>query len=529
MSATNFTPIQIYYSTTAAAVPVNTNLLNGELAINITDGKLYYKNNSGTVTLLASSAGASGDVVGPSSATDNALARFDLTTGKLIQNSVGILSDAGALTGLTGLTSTSITDSGLTSGRVTYAGTGGLLQDSANLTFDGTNLGVGVTLSTQNIGSTLELKGGASLSGGAFPSMYLTSNAVYNAGWTYKQNGYASFYLQQSGQHQWQTATSGTAGAVPTFTQAMTLDASGNLNVGTTSTPAGSSSLSRFITAAGTNDGVLQVTRTSATAGGGAIASAAGPGMLFYTHTGTVASETYTERMRIDASGRLLIGTTTASGANYLQVNSDSLINGLTVGRGAGAVATNTAVGASALATNTSGVSNTATGYQALNAVSTGNNNSAYGRNSLLLNTGSNNTGYGAYTLQANTSGAQNAAFGQSAGYGNTTGVENSFFGTSAGYTNSTGAYNTAIGSNSLYSNTTASSNTAVGYQAGYSNTTGGVTAVGRLALYSNTTGTSNVAIGNSAAYGMTTGGYNIAIGESALYNNATGSQNVAI
>jgi hypothetical protein len=39
----------------------------------------------------------SGDVVGPSSATDNALARFDTTTGKLIQNSLITLSDAGAL------------------------------------------------------------------------------------------------------------------------------------------------------------------------------------------------------------------------------------------------------------------------------------------------------------------------------------------------------------------------------------------------------------------------------------------------
>jgi hypothetical protein len=41
-----------------------------------------------------------GDVNGPASATDNALARFDGTTGKLIQNSVGVLSDAGILTGL---------------------------------------------------------------------------------------------------------------------------------------------------------------------------------------------------------------------------------------------------------------------------------------------------------------------------------------------------------------------------------------------------------------------------------------------
>ena len=81
MSATNYTPIQLYYSTTAAAVPVNTNLANGELAINITDGKLYYKDNGGTVRLLASngtsapvttfSAGTTGFT--PSSATAGAI------------------------------------------------------------------------------------------------------------------------------------------------------------------------------------------------------------------------------------------------------------------------------------------------------------------------------------------------------------------------------------------------------------------------------------------------------------------------
>lgn len=56
MAQSNYTPISLYYSTTAAAVPVNTNLVNGELAINITDGKLYYKDNAGVVKLLASNA-----------------------------------------------------------------------------------------------------------------------------------------------------------------------------------------------------------------------------------------------------------------------------------------------------------------------------------------------------------------------------------------------------------------------------------------------------------------------------------------
>ena len=43
MAQTNYTPIQLYYSTTAAATPTSGNLANGELAINIQDEKLYFK------------------------------------------------------------------------------------------------------------------------------------------------------------------------------------------------------------------------------------------------------------------------------------------------------------------------------------------------------------------------------------------------------------------------------------------------------------------------------------------------------
>ena len=59
MAQSGYAPISLYYSSTATNVPTAGNLVNGELAINIADGKLYYKNNSGTVTLLASSANAS--------------------------------------------------------------------------------------------------------------------------------------------------------------------------------------------------------------------------------------------------------------------------------------------------------------------------------------------------------------------------------------------------------------------------------------------------------------------------------------
>jgi len=56
MAQTNYTPISLYYSTTAAAAPTAGNLVNGELALNILDEKLYFKNNAGTVKLLASNA-----------------------------------------------------------------------------------------------------------------------------------------------------------------------------------------------------------------------------------------------------------------------------------------------------------------------------------------------------------------------------------------------------------------------------------------------------------------------------------------
>ena len=60
MAASGFTPIQLYYSTVSGHAPVVGGLLDGELAINTAEGKLYYKNSSGVVTLLAGISGYSG-------------------------------------------------------------------------------------------------------------------------------------------------------------------------------------------------------------------------------------------------------------------------------------------------------------------------------------------------------------------------------------------------------------------------------------------------------------------------------------
>jgi len=52
MAQTGFTPIQLYSSSTATNVPLAANLATGELAINITDGKLFYKDNAATVQVI---------------------------------------------------------------------------------------------------------------------------------------------------------------------------------------------------------------------------------------------------------------------------------------------------------------------------------------------------------------------------------------------------------------------------------------------------------------------------------------------
>jgi hypothetical protein len=80
--------------------------LNGITDWQIGDWAVY----NGTVWQKVDNTDAGGDVVGPASSTDNAIARFDSTTGKLLQNSVVTVGDTGAITGITTLSaSTSVT------------------------------------------------------------------------------------------------------------------------------------------------------------------------------------------------------------------------------------------------------------------------------------------------------------------------------------------------------------------------------------------------------------------------------------
>jgi hypothetical protein len=214
-------------------------------------------------------------------------------------------------------------------------------------------------------------------------------------------------------------------------------------------------------------------------------------------------------------------------------------IVGVKIGRGAAAIATNTAVGDRALAANTTGSRNTAFGGTAGAALTTGARNTLLGNNILSTATTSNdNVMIGDYVGRGYT-GSNSVAIGaQALGNGSANTGDNLIaIGQGALNANASGANNTAIGQAALTANTTASNNTAVGYQAGTSNTTGtGITAIGYSTLSFNTTGAYNVAVGGvGGASGYTTlnvnttGSYNTGIGMGALGQNTTASNNTAV
>jgi hypothetical protein len=270
-------------------------------------------------------------------------------------------------------------------------------------------------------------------------------------------------------------------------------------------------------------------------------------GTLSFRVGASQTADPTTTRMVINSSGNVGIGT--SSPTKKLEVaNSDALIYGLTVGRGAGAVSTNTAVGASALNANTSGARNTAIGYNSLLANQTGGLNTAVGEGSLKNNTANDNTAVGVNSLLSNTSGTGNTAVGRSSASVNTTGSALVAIGYGALDANTTGSNNVAVGLTALQSNTTASNNTAVGYQAGYSNTTGTTNAFfGYQAGYNNIAGIGNTFIGMQAGSShntagntfntfvgyysgySTTGTLNTFLGEESGYSMTTGSKNTIV
>jgi len=142
------------------------------------------------------------------------------------------------------------------------------------------NLGLGVTPSAWYSGwKAFDISSAGAISASGNGTI-IWGNGYLNSSVSpiYKTNGYAVRYVAASdvGQHIWQTAPSGTAGNAISFTQAMTLDASGNLLVGTTTTA---------VTSAGTAISAGNINlRTS---------NSASYMMGFYTSGGTAAGNIY--------------------------------------------------------------------------------------------------------------------------------------------------------------------------------------------------------------------------------------------
>lgn len=210
-----------------------------------------------------------------------------------------------------------VTISGGTANGVAYLNSSKILTTGSALVFDGSNLGVGVNPSAWGSGlKAIELGGSNS---------YLALNNTSASGYVYwnmwndgtnnktKQTGFIGAYgLNTSGGHVWFNGT-GTTGITSSLTQAMTLDASGNLLVGATSpqgalTVQGSTSGAWASFCINTSSGGVG----SYTRGGGGSASL--PLAVWAQYDGT-------ERARIDSSGNFLVGTT--SGSSRFKVVAD--------------------------------------------------------------------------------------------------------------------------------------------------------------------------------------------------------------
>jgi hypothetical protein len=293
--------------------------------------------------------------------------------------------------------------------------------------------------------------------------------------------------------------TAATSNANPAST-IVARDASGNFTAGTiTANLTGTASLA---TSAAACTGNAATVTTNAnltgdiTSTGNATAIAAGVIVNADIADNTITDAKLAQITTANKVSGSAITTGNISTTGSITTTSTLSVQGLTFGKGVGAISSNTAAGVNALNTNT---------------------------------TGFNNTAIGAGTLQANNQGDSNTAVGFDALNDNTIGIANTAIGRIALPINISGDNNTAVGVQTLFLNTIGDDNTAMGLNALYNTTSNDNTAIGAYALSGNTTGTSNVAVGRAANFSKVAGNNNTAIGTNALFSNTSGSNNVGI
>ena len=437
MAQTGYTPISLYYTTTAAAVPTAGNLVAGELALNTNDGKLYYKNSSGVVTLLA------GATSGPAGGS----------TTQVQYNNAGVLAGiTGATTNGTALTLVAPVLGTPASGTVTN------LTGTASININGT---VGATTPAAGAFTTVSSK---QTSGGTTAltiKSFDASGGNQPLGVFQRSDAAVSIELGYDG-------TTGNSHIGTTTAHDFEIWRGGSVKATATSTG---------LAVTGTLSSTLDATIYGVTVGRGAGAvstnTAVGASALAGANTGVDNHAFGYQALLTNTTGSF----STAFGSGSLKVSNANQ---------------NAAFGHNTLFGNTSGANNTAIGSLALNANTTASNNTAVGKSSLPANTtGASNTAVGTEALQANTTASNNTAVGYQAGYTNTTGGDNTFLGKGAGYGSANGYngntaigfgaggllgaggnYNTFIGVGSGGAVTTGASNTIVG---GYSGNQGGL------------------------------------------------------
>ena len=492
MAAVNYTPISLYYSSTATNTPSAGNLVLGELAINIADGKLYYKNPSNVVTLLAVSGGAITPI------TNNGVVYIN-GSGQAVSGSALTFDGTNVQIGATGALRFADTDS---SNYVAFKSPGVV---SANVTWtlpsaDGTS------------GQALSTNGSGTLSWASISASAATPTAL---GTVYGDSDSASPFTAALG---YQAAASTTGVNVTALGyQAGFTNTSGTSN-----------------TFVGYQAGYLATGSFSTSVGFQAGYSNTDTGGLT-TFVGYQAGKANTTGYGVVVGGNALLNNTT--GSAYVSVGNNALRSNTTgssntaVGEASlysnTTASANTAVGLQALYSNTTGTSNTALGYQTLYSNVTGAESTAIGYNAYRLGTASYNLAIGAFAMSTGVvTGTQNTAVGRNVLGALTSGSFNVGYGDDVLRSNTTGSSNVAIGVSALQSTTTSTNNTSVGHESSFSNTTGVVTAFGYRALYSNTTASFNTAVGYETLTSNTTATFNTAVGYQSGNLVTTGIQN---
>jgi hypothetical protein len=182
MAQAGYTPISLYYSTTASASPAAGDLVAGELALNTLDEKLYFKNSAGTVKLLASSAGTTN--VSSITFGSTGLTPSTATTGAVTVG--GTLAIANGGTGSTSTTYCSLTTNVTGTLPIANGGTGSASTTYCSLT---TNVTGTLPVANGGTGATTQTAYAVLCGGTTSTAAYQSVASVGSSGQVLTSNG----------------------------------------------------------------------------------------------------------------------------------------------------------------------------------------------------------------------------------------------------------------------------------------------------------------------------------------------------